>query len=323
MSFELDAISKCARPWIGGSGIAAIAELPNPGNRTPTTEFYRFLGEAPELDDDDEEFFEGRFSLENYMAHKLRRKAKVVPICFNQRYTDPEYSFLRAEIDAETEDENDEFKTSTEFLGREFGEAGSDDFPSYMAAQVQWGLMIRPKPKAFLNVCLGFDRFKRFPVMPEPEVQAFLREKALRFMFDHVLKGIPPEPINLDDVKLRWPKSIQKSLLADPQSIDRLKHMAAIDADIKRLDGQKDGLKLEVQKVFGENDAMIDETGKIVATFKSNKPSIILDKDGLIDEYETELRKLLLTGGLSWIEAKRKARTSEKLGARPLLNKLK
>lgn len=312
----------CDRPWIGGSGIAALLELPNPGNRTPTTEYYRLRGQAPELDEEDAEFFEGRFSLESYMAHKLRRKARINPICFNQRYIDPEHSFLRAEIDAETEDENDEFKTSTEFLGREFGEAGSDDFPSYMAAQVQYGLMIRPKPKAFLNVCLGFDRFKRFPVAPDPEIQAFMRERAIRFMFDNVLAGVPPEPINLDDAKMRWPKSLQKSLLAEPGTICNLRAMAALDDQIKMLVDKKDEYKLAVQKAFGENEAMIDEAGKIVATWKSNKSSNVLDKDGLIDVYEDELRKLIL-GGTAWIEQKRKARTTEKMGNRPLLNKLR
>lgn len=311
-----------ARPWIGGSSIAALLGIPNPGNRTPLTEFYRLTGKAPELDEEDHEFFEGRKALEPYVAHKLR-KHKVFPSCFNVRYTDAEHNWLRAEIDAETDDENDEFKTASEFV-REFGEEGSDDFPMYMAAQTQFGLMIRPKPLAFVNVLQGFEKLKRFPVRPDEEMQAVMRSRAIEFMERHVIPGIAPEPINLDDARLRWPRSVERSILASAGMIAALERMAALDAQAKELEAEKDGLKLVVQKELGDNEAALGGDGKPVSTWKSNRSSFLIDTEKLIESYES---RLLITDTVgdtaNWISAERKRLTKEKIGNRPLVNKLK
>lgn len=315
-------IIKSSRPWIGGGGIAAINGIPNPGNRTPLTEYFRLRGEDPELDAQDEEFFEGRKSLEPYMAHKLRRKAQVEPTAFNIRYSDPEYDFLRAEIDAETEDENDEFKTSTEWLAKEFGEEGSDDFPMFMAAQIQWGLGIRPKPKGFLNVCLGFDRYKRFPVDPNPELFNIMRERALAFMFDNVLAGVPPEPMNIDDVKLLYPKSLDRTILAPPEMVEHLKAIGLLTGQIKLFKDKLESHYLEVVKMFGDADMALLDTGGPAATYRSPKDSIKTDMDKLLSVYEHEFTKM---GPVweDWVRLQREALTKSVPNARRLLNKLK
>lgn len=322
MSFE-EVTAACARPWVGGSSISPINKIPNPGNRTPLTEFRRLRGQAPELDAEDEEFFAGRRALEPFVNHKLTAIAKVTAHTFNERYTHPKYPWLRAEIDAEDDDGNYEFKTSSEHVARlQFGEEGSEDFPAHILAQVQLGLLIRPKPIAFVCVCIGFDRFKRFPVEPDRELQDMLVDGAHDFLQKYVIPGIPPPPVNFADAALLWPKSLAKSILASEEVFQELQFMADLDEQIKELSARKDASKLEVQKAFGENDTLILPDGRIAATWKNNKDSQVVDKDALIDEYETELRKQLL-GGMAWVEARRLAHTRLEAGVRVLLNKMK
>lgn len=260
------------RPWIGGSSISAILGLPNPGNRTPLTEYLRLLGKAPDLDAEDEEFFEGRKSLESFMAHKLKYKAKVVPTAMNVRYCDAEHSWLRAEIDAETNEENDEFKTSSEFVApRQFGDEGTEDYPIYMAAQCQWGLGIRPKPVGYLNVCIGFDRWKRFRIEPDADLFQEMRSKAINFVNNYVIPGIQPPPINIDDLKLLYPRSTAQSILADKVLMGHLERMAEADARLKAAKAEKEDCHFEVAMMLGEADTAINEHGKVVVTYKTQQ----------------------------------------------------
>jgi predicted phage-related endonuclease len=308
-----------SRPWIGGSSIAAILSLPNPGNRTPLTEYLRLTEPDSELDVADEQFFEGRRALEQYMAHKLRTRG-IVCTTFNQRYSDPEFPWLRAEIDAESEGANQEFKTSTEWLSREFGAEGSDDFPMYQAAQVQWGLGIHHQPVAYLNVCLGFDRFQRYPVEPDPELFQQMRRRAIDFMQNHVIPRVPPPPINLEDAKHLWPTSMARSILADEAMMDKLARHAELRQHGKDLEAEADQVKLAVQQMLQDADQALGANGKPVVTWRSNKDSQVLDKDELIQRLQA---KLLEHGNyVDWISETRKALVTTKPGARVFLNKV-
>lgn len=261
-----------SRPWVGGSSIAPVLCLPNPGNRTPVTECLRLWGRAPELDAEDEEFFEGRKALEPFINHKLLRKAGVVATTFNERYTHPLYSYVRAEIDAENETQNNEFKSASEVVElykKQFGEEGSDDFPVHMAAQVQLGLLVRPKPIAFVNVCIGFDRFKRFPVEPDPGMQQMMVERINEFMTKYVLAGVMPDPINLEDARQIWPKAVTRSILATPAMVEALERMGEIDRQAKALKEESEMHRLTVEMILGDAEEALLGTGKPAVTFKN------------------------------------------------------
>src|SRR5882757_154763 len=308
-------IVKSDRPWCGGSSVAAILGLPNAGNRTPLTECLRLWGKAPELDAADYAFFEDRKNLEPFIAGKVKRRFGITPTMMNIRYFDQKYPFLAAEIDFETETMNREFKSSKEFLHWKFGEEGSDNFPIEYAAQVQFGLGIRPKDEAFLDVAIGFDDFRTFPLEPMPEVIEGMRERVIRFWHEHVLTGIPPPPTTLEDVKLLFPKSLGNSILADEKMMDSLARHAELNRHVKEMEEEADRIKLNIQVALGDADQALKQDGRPAVTWRNNKDSIVLDKDSLIQVYQEELLKI---GPLylDWITEQRKALTSTKENAR-------
>lgn len=261
-----------SRPWVGGSSIAPILCLPNAGNRSPLTEYLRLHGQAPELDAEDEEFFEGRRSLESFVAFKLKVSTGMVPIAQNVRYTHPDFGYFRAEIDAETAESNEEYKTGSEFTVKNFGSDDSDDFPAAYAAQVQWGLMIRPKPMGYVNVQLGFDRRPiRYPITPDKKLQDDMLDVVQTFMKKNVFAGVQPDPINISDCKQLWPRSTAQSILADKVMMGHLERMAEADARLKAATKDKEDCKFQVAALMGEADTAINEHGKVVVTYKTQQ----------------------------------------------------
>lgn len=313
-----------SRPWIGGSSIAAICGL-SPYS-TPLDVWMGITGRSPEITMQQEQFFDGRRALEPYIVSKLKAKFGVTPTAMNVRYRDEEFPHFAAEIDAETEDENYELKTVSQWVGRDFGEEGSDTFPVQYAAQVQWGLGIRKKPRAWLTACIGFDDLRRFPVEPDWEVIGTLRAKATQFWNDYVLTDTPPPPITLQDALTLWPKGIGGSIVATstvrPEILDGLARHTELRNHAKELEAKVDEAKLKVQAMLGDAELVMDASGKTIASWKNNKDSLVLDQSELIQRMQAELLKCGPMY-LDWITEQRKALTTPKPGPRVFRNSLK
>lgn len=311
--------------WVGGGNIAAILKI-SP-LQTPLQAYLGIIGEADPFDAAKLRFFNRRKRVEDYVIPILEEEEGLKIVGRNVRYLDKKFPWMRTEIDAEDElaggiIRNIEIKSVNQFAARPWGMAGSDEgVPPYVLAQIMLGLSVTDRDEALAVGQIGFDDNRPYPVKRDDALISMIREQAEEFWIVHVVPRVPPPPINLDDASRLWPKSMVKSMLATPGMLDRLRQMAALDVELKALTEKKDAHKLEVQKEMGEHDTLISTDGKVAASWRNNKNSIKLDKDGLIDEYEAELRQHLLLGGTAWIEAKRKARTTESLGARPFLNK--
>lgn len=281
------------RDYIGGGMIAAIAGV-SP-YATPFMAWQALVGEAPPLDDDTEEFFERRKSLEPYVRHQIKRRFGVELTAANVRYVHPKYPYFRAEIDAETADENFELKTVDPRRARDWGDELLEEYPIHVAAQIQWGLMIRPKPKARAVPCIGFDTLKGFAVKPDAELQEMLMEKAQRFWHDHVLPRVPPPITTLDDAKLRWPNSRAVVITAPKDIADRVANLAQLKERIKELEDEADNDKLELQKVLGDADTLVDSSGRVLCTWKKAKDSERFDAKALESAHPALYSQFLTT----------------------------
>ena len=96
------------------------------------------------------------------LVDELRERGHEVElVAQNQRYADPTFPFLAAEIDLELlidgEPTNGEAKTVIPFAAKFWGEEETDEIPIYYAAQVMHGLMIQPRRRAVVAALTGFD----------------------------------------------------------------------------------------------------------------------------------------------------------------------
>jgi predicted phage-related endonuclease len=207
--------------FIGGSDAAAILKV-SPWS-TPLDVFLEKTGQAEKIDDPKrEKLFKRGKRLEPIVINMLiedegvkvtKRSTSAEP----NRYVDKEYPFLAAEIDFEWEVtadlaelldldaalvgtiQNGEAKTVHVFASAKFGEE-REDVPIEYAGQALHGLMVTGRQVCLFGVLFGADKLGLYLVKRDDATIKVMRATEVKFWNEHVLAGVPPEPVNLPDV---------------------------------------------------------------------------------------------------------------------------
>ena len=195
----------------------------------------------------------------------------------NRRFRDPDLDFLAAEIDFEVrlddEDEitNVELKTVHPFKLREWGDSGSDDLPTHYTAQVMHGLGVTRRRKGILAALFGADELRAYPVAADDAVIAYLRRRAADFWQNHVLAGVAPQPVSVDDLARLWPTDLEGGapLLADEALVESLMRLRAIDREVKAREAEADALRFAVQRAMQDAAAIVLPNGKTACEWKT------------------------------------------------------
>ena len=219
--------------------------------------------------------------LEMLVDELTDRGHEVEVIATGQRYLDPEYSFLAAEIDAELivdgEPVNGEMKTAGYFAAGAWGEYDSNEVPIYYLAQVMHGLMIQPRRRAVVAAVTGFDERPMVRwVERDEETIAAIRAREIEF-WQRIQSGDAPDPATPDDVKWLYPKDSGATLEADIELLEACGDLKALKANAKELDAQIELLATKVKARMGEAAALLGPNGKPIATWKTNKDGIKTD----------------------------------------------
>ena len=215
------------------------------------------------------------------LIDELRDRGHDVQIIAqNQRYQDAEYPFLAAEIDLELlvdgEEVNAEAKTVNPFAAKLWGEQGTDEIPVYYAAQVMYGLMIKPRKRCIVAALTGFDDKPRVHFVERDEgIIAGIREKAVAF-WHRVETRNPPDPVTLEDVAFLYPRDAGKVVDVDADLEWMVDEFKALKPELDRIEGQIETLKTQIKLHLGDT-AIVMRDGKPLVTWKSNKDSIKTD----------------------------------------------
>jgi putative phage-type endonuclease len=190
--------------YLGSSDIAAILGL-SPW-KTPVDVYFEKRGQAQPIDAAKQKLFNRGKRMEPVILDMLSDEYDIDIVARGQRYRDPEHAWMAAEIDAEAIDIdngerfNIEAKSVHQFAAGQFGEGGTDQIPIHYAAQCMFGLMVTGRQRCTVAALVGSDNISVYHLERDEETIAGIRSKAIAFWRDHVLTGIPPEPIVLDDV---------------------------------------------------------------------------------------------------------------------------
>ena len=189
----------------------------------------------------------------------------------NQRYQDPEYPFLAAEIDGETGDENIDAKTAQPFARHLWGDAGTDEIPIYYAAQFMHGLMVTGRKVCHVAAMIGLDDFRVFRVERDEELIQVIRQKELAF-WELVQSQMPP-PIETEaDAASVWPQSILATEQVDASVAMAVVELKAIKSSMKELEQREAQLRDAILPHFRDAEA-IEYGGQVLATWKTQAAS--------------------------------------------------
>jgi predicted phage-related endonuclease len=310
--------------YVGGSDIAAIIGVGYEGNTALST-YLAKIGELNEpMSDNQRRFLNRRKRWEEPITQMLEEEFEAKIVGRNRRYKDPEHAFFASEIDFdwldhEGQTQNGEIKTVSPFVyGSEasgWGEPGTGDLPTYIAAQCMWGLGVTGRSTCILAAMVGLDAMYFYRVDRDDDAIAYMREAARLFWLDHVQKREPPPPMGLQDVERIALRLTGRPVEVSEAMAQKVDKMCAIRAYQKKLEERYEKLTVELcdhvrqqwgmteEKIFTEfppENARITYKGKKIASWHRQRATSLdqaqlkIDHPEIIFEYTRERHQRVL-----------------------------
>lgn len=155
-----------------------------------------------------------------------------------------------------------------------WGEEGTDQVPEWVLPQVHHYLGVTGADVCDVAALLwggyGPPRLRIYTVPRDDDMVQILLEEGERFWRDHVVARIPPDPQTSEQANRRWARvTAGRSVIATP-SVDRaIVELETVKAEQKRLEKQRDELELAIKSALQDAEAIVDERGVALATWKA------------------------------------------------------
>lgn len=263
------------KEYIGGSDCAAVLGLSK--WKTPYQLYLEKIGEAPPQD---ETWEMGRGTaleppLRQHYADTTGRNVLLPERTMKHH----KYDFIGYNPDGITEGGRlVEFKTAA--YGQGWGEEGSDEIPQEYILQVQQGMLVSRLEVTDVTVSIAGNKPKYFIVEADLEIHEIIIEAEVKF-WENVQNRAAPDPSINADVAHKFNR-------VNGQSIAATAHIAGLVFDLQRAKenigvyyATKEKLEVEIKNFMGENESLIDSSGKPMTTWKLAKGAERLDRDGL------------------------------------------
>jgi putative phage-type endonuclease len=129
-------------------------------------------------------------------------------------------------------------------------------------------------------VLIGGQEFRRYYQERDQTLIDMKNEILSKFWHEHVLAQVPPEPVNVSDIKNYITAQQGKTIEAVEANLSTIEQLREIKLQIKGLEAQEDELSQRIKLLM--NDAeVLTFNGETLATFKQSKGSTMLDSKAL------------------------------------------
>ena len=193
---------------------------------------------------------------------KLRRR--------NQTLIDRSEPFLMANIDREVIGQRAvaEIKTVRGL---------ADDAPrADHLVQLQHYMHVGDYQAGHLVYLVAGQRMVFFQIARDQEaIEALLEQE--RAFWRHVRDRTPPPARSGFDLRILFRQDTGGTVIADDSVQQAVQRLAEIRAQVKALEAQAEELEKPILEALGENSTLMADTGEVLATWKSSKPSRVFD----------------------------------------------
>jgi putative phage-type endonuclease len=262
------------RRGLGGSDLASILGL------SPWKTAYQVWREKTQPIEDTEPNAAMQYGnliepvIRQWYADETGRKVTVLKDMLHH----PQYPFIIANLDGIADGQRVlEIKTAQ--YADDWGEPGTDEIPLPYSCQVQQYMMVTGFNVADVAVSFGGRMPVIYEVPADKDLHTILLEKMVEF-WALVQSNTPPEPVTYADAIARFGgKSVGKVVVASEFIEDRVKALREIRQQCSTLEEQEKRLKADLMIELGENDTLVDPSGKVLATWKQSKATTKFDSD--------------------------------------------
>lgn len=150
----------------------------------------------------------------------------------------------------------------------------ADEVPVHYRCQATWAMHVTDLPRcwfAVLHLAFGRPRFEVYEFERDAAEEAFVVDACARFWHDYVTTGHPPvvdgHSATTDAIKAHWPTA-EGSLEADALTRRMCDRIRAHKATAKLIEANIAEAENELRAALGEREALVDGTGKVLASWK-------------------------------------------------------
>jgi hypothetical protein len=275
--------------FLGGSDIGAILGLSS--FRTPLEVWLEKTGKELSNKDSLPMRF-GSFN-EEFVASEYSRATGFELMQDESIFVHPEHAMFCAHLDrlVMSDGLNSaptkilECKTASPFNSSDWGDVGSDEVPLSYLCQIAWYQAITGIDQADLAVLFGNSDFRIYQITRDKDLEKMILQKAQYFWNEYVLKDLPPPPQSEADCQALFHKSdSSKSIEAKSETLELTKRLQILNGEIEVREEEISVIKQSIMSQLGEAEALTYQ-GKVLATWKSPKPSFRIDGKRLEDEH--------------------------------------
>lgn len=188
----------------------------------------------------------------------------------------PLYDFMRANLDGFIPSLNAvlETKCSNSFMAGEWGEDGTDFIPMQYLVQVAHYVSCTNADKAIIAVLIGGYDYREFTYHRDLALESSIIQSASDF-WEAVQTKKPPPPSRISDFKLMYPKPTDGKIIAsDLDSSEAIKEIFVLRQKKEELEKLEESCKFKLMEYMKDCECLVDENGKTLATWKSDKRGI-------------------------------------------------
>jgi len=278
------------RKGIGGSDAGAICGV-NPF-KTPLMVWEDKRGMSKAIEDNAPMYW-GR-ALEPLIRQKYSDETGRQVLLPTEILYHKEHPFMLGNIDGFTPDNRlVEIKTTSQPAN--LGEPGTDEIPLTWIFQIQHYMVITGFQVADVPVLIGGRDFRIYEVAADAELQEMLILKEKEF-WGLVETGVPPPPVNYEDVRRLFRKSIPLEITATQDIEEAITFLKMLQLDRKNIDEREEETKKTIMEFMEAADTLVDLQGRTLATWKSGKPVRRLDTKSLQKTFPETYANFLMEG---------------------------
>jgi putative phage-type endonuclease len=232
---------------IGGSDIAPIMGL-SPYS-TPLDVYRDKMNPAVIYEEESEDLKRGarveKYILQEYCeVNGLELETNLPP------FIDPEYPFMRGNIDAKVVGENVIVEAKSTKCPIAKWEEG---IPEYYRTQVAYYAMLTNAERVDVPVLFSNWQYACFTYWRDSEYEAQIRGAVIDFWNNHILAGIPPAPSNPAELYEVYPKlETAKTIKADSDIREKVNIWQETAIRRRELEKREEKLKIEIQRFMGD-----------------------------------------------------------------------
>lgn len=264
-----DTQKKLRKEYIGGSDMPIILGLSN--FKTPYQLWLEKTGKLSQNEPETTYQYWGS-TLEPIIRQEFIKRNNV-EVTQPDTIEHPLFNFIRANVDGFIPSLNAvlEIKTTSAYNAKEWGESGTDSIPLYYLVQVAHYCAVTNADYAYIAVLIGGSDYREYKYFRDFALELKLLDAAKVF-WDCVQNNIEPDPINVFDLKMKYPDHIpEKSIKINNNVAIELKTLTNTKKKIKELTEIEEKCKFNLQSFMKDAEVLIDETGKMLASFRTNK----------------------------------------------------